>query len=468
MSTALITDTPAAAVSTPAPATEAAPAVREVPAAAAVGAAPATRPHVSTRPAFVAFRHLLLAVLALNAAAAVVLLATAPSWATALTATITAASVDIGIAALVRQQYFVNLVFAAATSAPTRWPLRVRVALARVYQVTAGVHVGCAIAAVLWFSAFTALVGEHVLTGSGDGLWIAVLAVAGAIVADLVVMAVCARPQMRERHHDTFEATHRYGGWLSLVLFAVLTVLVAATRPAAVIDSVLVSPNTWILATVAVFALIPWLQLRRVPVDVVTPSSHVALVSIDRGIRIRTGSASRIARRPLGEWHAFANMTAREGTGYRLAVSRAGDWTSRFIDDRPDHVWVRGVPTTGVGTVARLFTKVVWVATGSGIAPCLPHLLNDETPAQLVWVTRNPERTYGRELVGEIFAAQPDAVLWDTDAQGKPDLADLAYRTAMAAGAEAVIVISNKRTTLRVVSQLHQRGVAAFGPIWDS
>jgi ferredoxin-NADP reductase len=154
--------------------------------------------------------------------------------------------------------------------------------------------------------------------------------------------------------------------------------------------------------------------------------------------------------------------------GFRLAVSRAGGWTSGLIADPPRHLWVRGVPTTGVGTCARLFTKVVWVATGSGIAPCLPHLLNDPTPAKLVWVTRHPERTYGPELVAEILGSQPDAVLWNSDERGKPDLAELAFQAYLETGAEAVICISNKAATLSMVRRLQQRGVPAFGPIWDS
>jgi hypothetical protein len=386
----------------------------------------------------------------------------------ALTYTITAASTNIGLAALVRQQYFVNVLFRMATSVPLRWPLRVRSALAQVYQFSGGVHVGCALSAIGWFTAFMALTAVRVLIGPASGLEIAVLAVAAVILAVLGGMVACARPTAREQHHNRFELTHRYGGWLSVVLFAVLTVLMAVSSGGSIVAAMAASPGTWIVLAVAVFVGIPWLQLRRVPVSVVTPSDHVALVTLDRGRRVRPGTASRIARRPLGEWHAFADMPSGDADASRMAVSRVGDWTARFIADRPESVWVRGVPTAGVVTVARLFNRVVWVATGSGIAPCLPQLLCDPTPARLVWVTRNPERTYGPELLGEILAAQPDTILCDTDAHSQPDLAGLAYRACQDTGAEAVICISNKKTTLRVVAQLRQRGMTAFGPIWDS
>ena len=102
-----------------------------------------------------------------------------------------------------------------------------------------------------------------------------------------------------------------------------------------------------------------------------------------------------------------------------MTVSRAGDWTAELIDNPPGHVWVRGIPTVGVINVKKLFSKVVIVATGSGIGPALGHLLAAETPSQLVWATRDPTETYGAALVDEILTAQPDAIIWDTDELGQ-------------------------------------------------
>ena len=417
---------------------------------------------------FTPFHRLIVTGLTVNALVALAVLLSAPSAATLFVTTITAASVNMAAAVLIRHQYVVNALFAVATKAPLSWPLRLRAALAKVYQVGGGVHVGCAISATGWFLAFTAVLLTQPQLGAVAGVHTALLGVALAIALDLVVIAACARPSMRERHHYVFESTHRYGGWLALSLFVCLTFLVAISNGGDVLAAMAASPNTWILVVLLIGAAIPWLQLRRVPVEVFEPSSHVALVGFPTEKRPRTGSASRVARTPLGEWHAFANMVTKDAPGFQLAISRAGDWTSELIADAPDHLWVRGVPTTGVGTCARLFTKVVWITTGSGIAPCLPHLLNDPTPAQLVWVTRHPERTYGTELVDQIFTAQPDAVLWNTDEDGKPDLAELAYKAYLESGAEAVICISNKAATLKMVSELQQRGIPAFGPIWDS
>lgn len=440
--------------------------VATLPVPAAAAAASPTAPRVvdparlATRP----MRGWLLAVLAANVVVAAVLLLTTTSFAAAATAAGTMASVDVGLAALIRQQDVVNGLFALATRTPRSWPLRLRAAIAQVHQVGAGVHVGAAISAVGWFVAFTALTALAPATP----LRPAVLGIAGGILAVLVTMAVLARPGAREQHHDRFEHTHRWGGWAALALFTALTIVLAADAPSSFPVALVTSPGAWILLAVAVAAVIPWLQLCRLPVTIETPSDHVALVTADRGRAVRIGSATRIARHPLGQWHAFATVARPDRTDFRLAVSRAGNWTADFIDDRPEAVWVRGVPTTGVGSVSRVFNGVVWIATGSGIAPVLPHLLGEDTPAHLVWVTRNPERTYGSELVADIRTADPTAVFWDTDANGKPDLVALARDAVARTGAEAVVCISNRRTTLRVVGELRRQGVPAYGPIWDS
>ena len=139
-----------------------------------------------------------------------------------------------------------------------------------------------------------------------------------------------------------------------------------------------------------------------------------------------------------------------------------------MIDKPPSHFWVRGIPTAGVANVEKLFHKVLYVCTGSGIGPVLPHLLAKEVPSRLFWSTRTPVETYGEALVDEILEASPDAVVHDTTVYGKPDMVHMAYSLAKESGAEAVIVISNQKLTRKVVYGMEARGIPAFGAIWDS
>lgn len=409
------------------------------------------------------FHTLLLLTLGANAVFAGVSLPSARSWRLVADTALTATSVNVGIATLIRQQYVVNALFRLATRAPRRLPLRQRILLAEVYQY-GGLHVGAAVAATVWFLFFAATTVAH--AEHHDGL---VLAFTAVIAVDVIVIVACGLPAMRQRRHDLFEATHRYGGWAALALFAALTVLLAQDDPRGLVAGLVHSPAAWILAGATISVLIPWLQVRRVAVAAHVPSGHAAVLHLPAGRRAVAGTFVRLSHRPLGQSHAFAAIPDASGSGYRVVVSRAGDWTAKLIDSPPDRVWVRGVPVAGVASVARLFRRVVWLATGSGIAPCLPQLLAvNATPAQLIWVTRNPLRTYGPELLDEIRAAAPDAQIWDTDAEGKPDLVRLATYAYLSTGAEAVICISNQDTTRRLVTDLRRRGVPAYGPIWDS
>ena len=152
-----------------------------------------------------------------------------------------------------------------------------------------------------------------------------------------------------------------------------------------------------------------------------------------------------------------------------MLISRAGDWTGRFIDDPPSHVWVRGMPVSApMAKVALLYERVVYVVTGSGIGPCLGQILAARVPARLVWSTRDPRATYGDALVDEVEAAQPDAVIWDTTRARQARPRALARRAVRDFDAEAVFVVSNKPTTRRLVHELERLGIPAFGPIWDS
>ncbi len=375
---------------------------------------------------------------------------------------------NIAVAVLIRQRYVVNALFHIFTSLPHRVPWSVRRTAAHVYHL-GGVHVGAAVSGVAWF----VLYGEQVTHLSSSGrpaVSPAVMTVSYLLLCVLSVITICALPPMRARWHDAFEHTHRFGGWTVLVLFWAQPLLRirAAARGASYLDMLLRTPGVWRVAVVTLSVVWPWTRLRRVPIEIDHSSSHVVLGRLDHGAKTFPGSTNAISVRPLREWHPFANIPAEDGSGFRLAISRAGNWTSQFIDDPPSHVWVKGGPAAGMATVGRLFRRVVWVATGSGIGPVLPHLIAQEHPAHLIWSTRSPRDTYGDMLVDEVVAAEPSSLIWDTDDLGRPDLVKLAAEACRRFDAEAVICIANQKVTRELVSSLESRGIAAYGALWDS
>jgi hypothetical protein len=370
------------------------------------------------------------------------------------------AQTNLAAAVMFRQQYVLNALAWLVTRAPTSWPLRVRWALGKYYHF-GGLHVGAAVAGTLWYLVLVVSMIRDAVAGVGQASSGQML-LGMTIATTFTVMVVMALPRLRAKDHDRFEVTHRFCGWAALVLVWVNTMLFVG-------GDLLTSPAVWLVMLSVVMAVWPWLLLRRVPVGYERPSSHAVILRLDHGTVPAVGTTRPISRRPFVGWHHFANVPAAPGTpGYRMLVSRAGDWTSELIDEPPTHVWVRGIPTVGVANVRKLFTKVVIVATGSGIGPVLGHLLDTSVPSRLVWVTKNPRLTYGEAFVDEIMAAQPDALIWDSSLSGKPDVLRLAYDAYVESGAEAVICVANRTVTWDVVHGLEQCGIPAFGPIWDS
>ena len=376
--------------------------------------------------------------------------------------------VNISMAILIRQQYVINLLFWLATTVPTSWPLSIRWTLGKVYHF-GGLHIGGAVMGTIWFAIFVGSLTFHVINDL-PGVSMGIVIVTYGLLAILIFMIIMAWPSIRARYHNQFELSHRFGGWTALLLFWIQTVMFINDQRGdiALSSALLASPSLWILILLTFSILLPWLRLRKVPVQIERPSSHVALTRFNHGVTPFAGSSTAVSRNPLIEWHSFANVPAPNEDGFRLTISRAGDWTGDFIDDMPSHVWVKGIPTAGVGNIDKLFKRVVWIATGSGIGPCLPHLLSEEVPAHLVWSTRSPRKTYGDALVDEILSVQPNALIWDTNEHGRPDLVQLAYEAYKSFDAEAVICISNKKLTWQVVYGMESRGIPAYGAIWDS
>ncbi|KAF7116150.1 hypothetical protein CNMCM5793_004170 [Aspergillus hiratsukae] len=117
---------------------------------------------------------------------------------------------------------------------------------------------------------------------------------------------------------------------------------------------------------------------------------------------------------------------------------------------------------------ATLFNRVVLVGTGSGIGPLLGHIQVPTCPFRLVWSTPNPVNTSGKDVVDAVYTAAPGAIVHDTKEQGRPDLVRQTWDAVQAFQAEAVIVISNEKSTKKVVYGMETRGVPPYGAIWDS
>ncbi|UPX20245.1 uncharacterized protein EKO05_0010485 [Ascochyta rabiei] len=390
-------------------------------------------------------------------------------------ATATAANLCASI--LIRSEPVINLLFTVFSSVPTWMPLAVRRICANVYHV-GGIHVGCAIAAVIWFIAF--VVGASIdlaKDANARAITLAPTVLTYLILALLLSMTVLSHPFLRNRYHDLWENLHRFGGWTVLILYWVLVGLstkdLSRGSGQSTSGAYLRNPSIWLIAAASLAIIFPWLFLRRVPVRSEVLSSHAVRLHFDS--EVAPGQGVRLAERPLSDWHGFATITNARGNnldsngkGYSVIVSRAGDFTGRAIDNAPTHIWRRGIPTCGVLRIATLFKSVVVVATGSGIGPCLSIFPYHQIAMRILWTAPNHEKTFGRSIVADVRRRDPNAVIYNTRESGKPDMSLLTYRLYKESGAEAVLVISNKRFTQQVVYDMEKRGIPAYGAIFDS
>lgn len=419
-----------------------------------------------------AYRKLFLLIFSVNLVVFIVMAANTKGQGLPVDRMATAVAANLLASVLFRQDYFINFVFWFATLLPTSTPLWIRRHFARCYHM-GGVHSGAAVTATLWWTIFAAQSTVYFIQGNTTyRINAATVGLTFAILILLTGILGMSYPTIRVKMHDQFEWTHRFAGWTALVLvWAHIFVSAASLKQpdVALGTALLQTPAVWLLSLTTLSIALPWMRLRKVDVEVEPLSKHAVRLHFDFGGRpLPPGRAIRISDNPMREWHAFATITDPNRPGFSIVVSRAGDWTGKIIDNPPTRIWTRGVPASGVLRISPLFRKIVLVATGSGIGPCLPVILAKKVPCRVFWSTPHPETTFGKKIIDGILDTDPEAVIWNTREQGRPDLALEAYKLYKSSGAECVCVISNGPVTSKLVYDLESRGVPAFGPILDS
>lgn len=381
----------------------------------------------------------------------------------------TAAAANILGAILIRQENVINGLYTIFCATPHWMPFRIRRMVAKLYHF-GGVHSGCAISATAWFLLYTALVTKEY--ADGDFHEPAVIAITYILLVLFLAICIFAIPKFRIFSHNTFEAIHRFAGWIAVALFWVEILLVLhaeSNMPGS--DSlgllVIQAPAFWFLLVITFFIILPWLRLRKVEAFPEVLSPHAVRIHF-KYMKIGPILGIRITHNPMKEWHAFASIPEKDGSSFSLIVSDNGDWTKKQIMEPAHSYWIRGIPITGVLRMAMVFKQVVVVTTGSGIGPCLSMLVSHPLPCRILWSTPNPLQTYGEDILQQVTNADPDAMIINTRASGRPDMVALAYHLYIESKAEAVFVISNPHLTRKVVYGMESRGIPAYGPIWDS
>ncbi|KAM0703044.1 hypothetical protein Q7P35_009818 [Cladosporium inversicolor] len=396
-----------------------------------------------------------------------------------LTNLITAAVANLTVAVIIRQDYVTNSLFAACWNVSHAAPLGLRCKLALVYE-NGGVHSGSAVGALLWTTAFLGFLVPQALHATWRSTF--VLSCSIVLLLILVIVVLGALPQVRRRHHNLFENTHRIGGWVSVLLYWPTLLLFVQDHDGlsdadgrALLLSLLRTPTFWMLIVITMNIAYPWILLRKVDVvRVESLSDHAIRVYFSPRERIPALRGSTISDKPLCEWHSFAvipDFDGCDGGANSCIISRAGDWTDKIIRDPPNFFYMRGLSKTGVLGMAKVFRSIVLMSTGSGIGPCLSILGQmPNTEMRVVWSAPDPVATFGKKICERVLNSDPRAIILNTRQPGqrRPDLVALAFEVYLEHKAEAVFFISNRKLTQKVVKGLKAKGVPIFAPIFDS
>ena len=380
---------------------------------------------------------------------------------------VNASAINLAVCGLCRQPLVINALFLTFGALPRSTPMRLRRLACKVFHF-GGVHSGTGVASCLWYIGFAAL---YTYEFRPSKFALPALVLIWMVLALLLAIIFVAYPTFRIRRHDYFELTHRFANWLILVIFWALLFLLACDQQLP-LDTFLINlPAFWILIILTCATIHPWLLLRRVPVVAEPLSDHAIRLHFTH-TTIRFGQGISVARHPLRDWHSFASFTDQfdsPNTKFSVLVSEAGDWTKDCIANPPKCLWKRGVPTYGFGYVFRMFERIIVVTTGSGIGPCLSFLEDEKRPAmRVVWQTKSPLKTYGSRTLDLAKKLDEKPVVIDTSVSGRVDMLPIVLKLYKEFDAQAVCVISNMPVTKGLVYALETRGIAAYGPIFDS
>ncbi|GAB1526586.1 hypothetical protein RhiTH_009754 [Rhizoctonia solani] len=348
-----------------------------------------------------------------------------------------ASLVNLTITVLVRNELLLAGLYWAFSKIPFR-----RFYAHRMLHSIGGLHVGCA------FGTFIVEVGRS--TSLNSTLDIALLVTSIILPVGITVIIFFALRPLRERFHNAWEYTHRYVGWTVIADLVVHLGLKAATldTPEQLFYTSL--PYLTLACIISIFYI--WFTVRHAQISI-RANRSVAVVTLPGAPTMRSGTFARISRDGF-EWHAFSvAMTDFEKREFSLIVGRAGDWTTGLINDAldtrgPEKIYIRGVCPPGFMYMHRSYKKVVTVCTGAGIAPALPHIEQHTSDIMLIWIAKNHRKTYGEAVWNTVTSNLPanQVILHDTSLSGRPDIASLLEKAAIAHDAEAVFVVGGMKT----------------------
>jgi len=386
---------------------------------------------------------------------------------------------NIVVAILVRNELILHILYRLAV-----WT-SVKIVHGKYYLNTSvhyigGVHASCATWGFLWLivDEFQQLGNPSdplAMVASSDPISIATSSI---LLTLLFIIIITAIPPFRHKFHNTFEISHRYLGWsclIILVLHQIRFQFIIALNQAYPLETLLTNPVLIMIALMIFSILLPWISVQcfdNFRMD--CPSQGVLVVTLPG--KADVGTFARISLDGI-EWHSFSvagtsfsKLTAE--SEIHLIIGAVGDWTKNLIrqvekGNLPKRIWVRRVKPPGFMFSINAYSRVVVIATGAGIAPVIPHVIENGHKLCIVWIANEHKQTYGEKL-WSLLNSHPRCNIFDTGIHGRPNVEQLAFQAVQDFRAQAVFCVSNQTVTKKLVNACLEKGIPAYGATWDS
>ena len=196
-----------------------------------------------------------------------------------LTDCVNAAAVNLLGVALARHPMVVNTLYMVICSFPRSSPLWIRRRASKIFHY-GGVHSGCGVSCVVWYLGFIGLMSREFSADSSTKFSPALLVLSYLILVLLLSIVIFAQPLLRFKSHDVFEFSHRFGGWIAILLFWPLFFLFGEKARDISNQSLgrylVALPAFWILLFLTATLIWPWLYLRKISIRPEYLSDHAA------------------------------------------------------------------------------------------------------------------------------------------------------------------------------------------------
>lgn len=240
------------------------------------------------------------------------------------------------------------------------------------------------------------------------------------------------------------------------------------------IGEIYTSPNFYMIIVITILIFHPWLMVRKVKVRLNSPSPQCTMVNMEDLKQIRYHGRFMRVSKNLREWHAFAiALSYPDKSEIAIVIAAAGDWTKKIIsrsndaENQINKLYIRKIFGTGFMYSINAYKCVLVIATGSGIAPVLPYIQTPMVKSHIVWIAKDHENTFGKELM-DLIKTCPYINMIDTKVHGRPKVEDVVKYYKDCGDAEAVFVVSNDKFTYETIDYCYQKGIYCYGALFDS